>query len=206
MVESRYRVLPPHPLPEGTPVYRYERLLSGTVGLDSPALEVMTDLRRVKVVTIEASASLEEALNRMIFAGVRMLMVTDAEDAVVGVITSRDLTGEKPVEFATRERVTRDAIRVQHIMTRRDEMEALSMEDVDRARVGDVVETLRAAGRQHAVVVERAEIGSAMVIRGIFSITRIGRQLGVQIEPIGRVQSFAELEAVLNESARLATG
>lgn len=199
MVEF-YKRLVSKPLPAGTPVYRADRVLSGTVTLESPALDVMTDLKRVKVVTITADANLDDAINRMVCAGVRMLLVVDRDDAVMGVLTSRDLSGERPVEYASRERVARESIRVGDIMTPREQMEVLCMDDVERSRVGDVVETLRLAGRQHAVVVEKAGIAGQMAIRGIFSVTRIGRQLGVEIQPTGLVQSFAELEMVMNAS------
>jgi CBS domain-containing protein len=178
-------------------VYRSESLLVASVTLTSPAVEVMTDLKQFRAVTVGPDLGLDEALGRMIAAGVRLLLVVDRADAVLGVLTARDLSGERPVEFASRERVPRDRIRVGDIMTPRDQVEVLSMDDVLRAQVGDVVETLRAAGRQHAVVVERMNTGPRAVVRGIFSITRIGRQLGVEVQPTGRVQSFAELQQVM---------
>ena len=46
------------------------------VTLDSPAIDVMTDLALVAAVTIEASASLVTANDYMIARGVRSLFVT----------------------------------------------------------------------------------------------------------------------------------
>jgi hypothetical protein len=55
-----------------------------------------------------------------------------------------------------------------------------------------VLETLRRAGRQHALVVERA------MVRGIFSISQIARQLGVSVPAGGEVAlTFSEIEAAL---------
>src|SRR5438034_1004549 len=66
------------------------------------------------------------------------------------------------------------------------------MTDFTRARVGHVLETLRRAGRQHALVVERA------MVRGIFSISQIARQLGVSVPAGGEVAlTFSEIEAAL---------
>jgi CBS domain-containing protein len=63
---------------------------------------------------------------------------------------------------------------------------------VQGARVGHVLETLRRAGRQHALVVERA------MVRGIFSISQIARQLGVSVPAGGEVAlTFSEIEAAL---------
>lgn len=197
---TSFRSLPSRPLPVGTPVYRYVPTVAGKVKLTDPATSVMTDLRRVNVVTVDSNQLIDLALERMKHAGVRMLLVTGEDDTVAGVITSRDISGEKPVEYASRERVPREKIKVADIMTPREHTEVLSMDDVLKADVGDIVVTLRDAGRQHAIVIEQEGSGSQAVLRGVFSVTQIGRQLGVEIEPTGRTQSFAELESVLGAS------
>jgi hypothetical protein len=76
-------------------------------------------------------------------------------------------------------------------------MEALWMSDVREAKVGDIIATLHEAGRQHAIVVEDTPIGEVM-LRGIFSVTQIGRRMGIDIESTGQVQSFAKLESILS--------
>ena len=80
-------------------------------------------------------------------------------------------------------------------MTPRDELEALSLADVAESSVGDIIETLKRTGRQHALVVERTSEGRA--ICGIFSARQIGRQLGMQLNTAGIAYTFAELEAAL---------
>ena len=90
-------------------------------------------------------------------------------------------------------------------MTSKSHMEVLQFSDVERARVDDIIQTLRESARQHAVVVQPNPGGDEMLLRGLFSITQIGRQLGIEIEPSGAVQCFAELEALLSR-ATLATG
>ena len=56
--------------------------------------------------------------------------------------------------------------------------------------------TLKAAGRQHAVVVDVDEQGRQKV-RGIFSASQIARQLGVVIQTTEIARTFAEVEAML---------
>jgi hypothetical protein len=63
------------------------------------------------------------------------------------------------------------------------------------AKIGHLVATLRKAGRQHAVVVERAQSGD--MVRGIFSLTQIAAQLGISIEASAVAGTFAEVEAAL---------
>ncbi len=169
------------------------------VQLDDPAERVMTDLDRVSAATIYPKATLDEAERRMIASGVRMLLVNDAERCVVGVITATDILGEKPMQLVQRSGGRREDLQVEDLMTPLSELQVMKLSEVDKARVGDVVATLREAGRQHLLVVDDNDPYEA--IRGIFSSTRIARQLGRPVEVDGRAQSFAELEAALAESA-----
>lgn len=200
MAMSPFRTLTTQPLTDAQTLLPHHRRRDRTIRSASPALEVMTDLAQTRLITVHAETSIDDALALMIQAAVRLLMVVNERQQIVGLVTSRDLNGEKPIHFASRERVTRDAIRVADIMVRKAQMEVLQLRDVELARVGDIIQTLRASARQHAVVVEPNPGGDELLLRGLFSITQIGRQLGIEIEPSGAVQSFAELESVLNPS------
>jgi hypothetical protein len=168
------------------------------VGIDSPATEVMTDLRRVNAVTIDPDKSIVEANQAMIAHRVRALFVVVDARQVAGIITSTDILGERPIQFAQERGFRHDEIVVRDIMTPADRLEILDFRDVQGARVGDVVATLRIAGRQHALVVETDEGDRQQTVRGIFSLTQIARQLGIspqQVHDIAR--TFAEIEAVI---------
>jgi len=60
----------------------------------------MTDLRHIPAATIDLDAPLDAANRFMIRRGVRLLLVTDDERQVLGLITANDVLGEKPVQFA----------------------------------------------------------------------------------------------------------
>ena len=205
MTDNTFRRLTTQPLADNLELLTYHRRRDRSVDSHSPALSVMTDLSQSRLVTVRAGIGLDEALDLMIRAGVRMLMVIDDRERIVGLVTSRDINGEKPIHFASQQRVTRDTIQIADIMTTKGHMEVLQFKDVERTRVGDIIQTLRESARQHAVVVQPNPGGDEMLLRGLFSITQIGRQLGIEIEPSGAVQSFAELEALLSR-ATLATG
>ena len=171
-----------------------------SIGLAAPATEVMTDLRRVSAVIIGPDASLDEANQTMIAHRVRALFVVDDGRRVSGIITSTDILGEKPLQVTQERNVRHGEIVVRDVMTPADRLEILDLRDVELARVGDVVATLKVAGRQHALVVET--IDEAMTVqrsvRGIFSLTQIARQLGIppqQIHDIAR--TFAEIQAAI---------
>lgn len=167
------------------------------VRLDSPALEVMTDLRQVPAATVDAGMSQDEAHRAMQARGVRLLLVTDAARGVIGLVTAADFLGERPLRVAQERGLRVGELSVAQVMTPLAAMEAVRLEDVLRAEVGHVIATLRRSGRQHALVIETAAAGRAR-IRGIFSMTQIARQLGESLPAATEVaRNFAEIEAAL---------
>lgn len=164
------------------------------VRVDSPALDVMTDLARIPPATVEPQDSFDHANQAMILRGVRLLLVTDSEGRIAGVVTARDLMGEKPVRVANARGIRRDELEVRDVMTPLDLMEAMDMADVAAARVGHVIATLEQCGRQHAIVFERGADGR-QTLRGVFSASQIARQLGVDLTTHEVARTFAEIEA-----------
>lgn len=174
------------------PVIRPERIT-----LDSPAPLVMTDFRRTAAATIEPEDGVAFAQDYMRRRGVRALLVTDPEGEVIGILTSTDLLGEKPIKFMLDYAVKRDEIRVSDLMTPRARLELLVYEEVRQARVGHIVATLNKAGRQHFLVGEHDAEGER--VRGIFSLSQIARQLGIDLQPNTFAHTFAEIEAALRD-------
>jgi CBS domain len=174
---------------------------------ESPALEVMTDLTRTTPATIRPQAPLSGANQFMITRGVRLLLVVDERETVLGVITASDLLGERPMLVATSRGQRRDELTVADVMTSAANVEVVALSDVEGARVGHVLETLRRLGRQHALVIDFEDIPSGRplappakraMVRGIFSISQIARQLGVAVQTGAEVaRTFSEIEAAI---------
>ena len=175
------------------------------VEVESPALQVMTDLARVSPATIRPQAPLVGANQFMITRGVRLLLVVDDAETVVGVITATDVLGERPMVVATGRGLRRDELTVADVMTPAEQVQVVSLADVEGARVGHVLEMLRRAGRQHALVVDFDTLPPARplappakrtMVRGIFSISQIARQLGIAVQTGGEVaRTFSEIES-----------
>ena len=165
------------------------------VTLDSTATLVMTDFRLVSAATIEPYAGLDFANDTMRRRNVRSLLVIDALGAVVGILTATDVLGEKPVRFALEYSVKHNEIRVSDMMTPRNVLELLKFKEVENARVGHIVATLRETGRQHLLVGESSDDGQK--VRGIFSLSQIARQLGIDLQPQSFAQTFADIESAL---------
>jgi len=178
-------------MPVGAGYARPEQEFPSGLNADSPALAAMTDLRRVTALTVERSNSLAATRERMQKLGVRMLLVTGATGAVMGVITVTDLDSGRPEKIAAKTGERPDELQVQDIMTLRGRIEVLRLEDVAGATVGQVLNSLRQAARRHALVLDDGTAGHEPDICGIFSLTRLCGQIGLDIrpgEPMERVE------------------
>lgn len=167
------------------------------VGAESPAIEAMTDFLRINVVHIESSASIVEANARMISRGVRMLIVSSADDRVEGLITARDILGEKPLQVAQARGCKRSELLVADLMTPVVSVDTLYLNEVMNARVIDILDALKQAGRQHILVEDVDPENGLPRVRGLFSATHIGRLLGVPVLGFELASTFAEIEAAL---------
>lgn len=197
-MNKTYEALTPHPFKPGSGFARPMQVLPERVMRDNPAVDVMTDLKHVSVVNARAKSTVDKANAKMIRYGVRLLLVLDDSDKVVGLLTAVDVLGERPVRFLQEMGGTHADILVRDIMTPQRELEVLLIEDVYAAKVGDIVATLKKAGRQHAMVVETLEDGSQAVC-GLFSATQIARQLGAEALAMDVTRTFEAIDAVLGE-------
>lgn len=191
-----YNALSSSLLKAGSSFVRPVQAFPERVKLGDPATDVMTDLSKISVVNVRAKTSMDKANAKMIRYGVRMLLVLDDNDQVAGLLTATDVLGEKPMRFLQNMGGTHADIMVRDIMTTQRELEVLRIEDVRKARVGDIVATLKQHNRQHALVVDEAADGRQSVC-GLFSITQIARQLGAQVQSFEVARTFEEIEAVI---------
>ncbi len=194
-----FSVLPNSTLESDVAYHRPDVVHPPQCDLDSPAIDAMTDLKRVSASTVRPDESIDEALDIMKQRGVRLLLVTDRMDRVEGVISAQDINGEKPLKFIQTNGVSRKEVTVRDIMTPHEQEEVLMIQDVSRARIGDVVETLKKTGRQHALVCDNQGPGNAKTVRGIFSLNQIARQLGINIQSYEISHTFAEIAHIMNK-------
>lgn len=193
---KEYKPLQIFPLKTGSSYVRPVQTLPERVKLSDPAISVMTDLSKVSVVSVRAKTSMDRANAKMIRYGVRLLLVLDDNEQVAGLLTATDVLGEKPMRYLQNMGGTHADILVRDIMTTQRELEALKIEDVRNARVGQIVASLKKSHRQHALVVAEGADGKQAVC-GLFSITQIARQLGAQVQSFELARTFAEIEAVI---------
>ncbi len=172
------------------------------LALDAPALEAMTDLRRMPAISVLAATQIDAALDRMIFSGVRLLFVVDTQTSLLGSITSYDIQGEKPMLYLQSKdcriaTCSRADVMVRDIMEPVSEWRVLNYEGLGRTKLGNIVQTFKGLARRHIIVVETPCGSGAHVVRGLFSASSIERALGAKIETADTARSFAEIERAL---------
>lgn len=209
-MDREYEALPQRDLGDDAGVRRPVQPRVERVTLESPALEVMTDLTRVSPATIRPQAPLAAANQFMMTRNVRLLLVLDEErETVLGVITATDLLGERPTQVAAERGLRHDELTVADIMTPAARVQVVAFGYVESSRVGHVFESMRRTGRQHTLVIDYDELPAPSplapatkraMVRGIFSVSQMAYQLGIA-QPAGgeAASTFPEIEAAVGK-------
>lgn len=192
------------------------------VRLDNPAVDVMTDFMYVQPRTTRTNVPIDAALEHMKTSGVRSLLVIGESDDVIGLVSSYDVEGEKPIKLIEQTRVSRAEITIDQVMTPKRDLQFVDMLSVRSAKVGHVVATLRGQDLRYLLVAQvgleeetpleglpdtymrgtewepakiPTRISDARWIRGLFSAAQVSRQLGVDLMTVMTpAHSISELE------------
>ncbi len=114
--------------------------------LADPALHGMTDFTHNVPISVAPERPIDEALADMKRFGVRALLVISG-DNIVGLITSYDIEGTRPLRFSQRSNITRrEYIRVGDIMTEWDDMPTVDWSTMQAARIADLLEIFHGVG------------------------------------------------------------
>jgi CBS domain-containing protein len=147
------------------------------IKFSDPAISAMSDFSRQYPVTVSEDRQIGAALTDMARLGVRALLVVN-DLKVVGLITSYDIEGDRPIEYVQQLHDARhNEVRVGQIMTRWQDLTTLNWSAVRSARVADVLQALYDTALMHLLVVEIESDGTTCV-RGLFSRAQIEQQLG----------------------------
>ena len=166
------------------------------LSLDDPAIAVMTDHRIEKAPLINADRSLDRAMRQMAEDSCSMLIINNGEDGIAGLVTSADITGEKPIQYSKEAGKKRSELMVRHLMTKIEDIPALTIQDVLESKIGDILHTLNEIGSEY-VLVTMIENGNT-AIRGVFSARSIARSLKIFFDPSPAARTFAEFTKALH--------
>lgn len=161
---------------------------------DDPAVQVLINFKHTKAVMIGPEESIDAALMEMKACPYHVLLVVNKDLKILGLISSEDLLGEKPLKAIQEHRISRADISVRMVMTPQVEVIALDMESLRHAKVGHIVATLHAHRQHYAVAVKIDPETQAQSIRGLFASSLISKQLGTDVtSDLSEAHSIAEL-------------
>ena len=141
------------------------------IHLDDPAEIAILKLSSQSVMTISKHASIGNAIFEMRSHDIHSLLVTE-NDEVIGIISSDDILGNKPIQLLEEKRITREKIQVQMIMSSIEDCIFINTKTLKFARVGNIVRTLKDHKKRYIMVLDDNN-----KIYGLFTSNRIRRLL-----------------------------
>lgn len=162
---------------------------------DDPAKQALIDFKYTPAETISSDETIDTALILIRASAYKVFLVLDQEQRIIGLLGANDLLGEKPLKIIQDHRIARADISVQMLMQPVGEIIAIDVENLRHAKVGQVVSTLQAHKQHYALAVKVDAAGMPPLVRGLFSLPQIARQIGVDTigDTLG-AQSIAELQ------------
>jgi CBS-domain-containing membrane protein len=171
---------------------------SEPLSLSSSALKVVTDFTRRQPQVVAKDVDVDHALFMMVNGHVRSKLVVDHDDTFLGVVTAKDLTGRKVLATAQKKNIGRADLTVEDVMTKRAELQAMPYKLVEKAQIGDVIETMKDLGQQHVLLVDDA--GS---LRGLISVSDIARALHMPVNILEKARSFKSIFEIIHDREEL---
>ena len=149
-------------------------------GLDATASElaIFTDFRKHKPHLLDSYQEASEALEVMLAEDVLTKLVIDDHREFVGVISREDLAEHNLQLKQLALLVKRDELLVRDLMHPRENIRAISYNELRQASVADVVSTMKKSHQEYLLVVDP----EAHHIRGVISAREIGRRLNAPVD------------------------
>lgn len=159
----------------------------------SPAMMVLTDFARTTPQTVDVDRPVDEAQQRMVSGGVRLLLVVDDQGRCSGVLPAREVIGGRRVTLAMQQHgISREEVTAGMIQTSLDKTPTLTLEALASMSIGDLVKALKSFGEQHLLVTEPTPRQGER-IRGVISAADIARVLGYRPGGLPEARSFADI-------------
>ena len=192
---TQFEHIPPQP-----PLDNLKLKLQSTPELvreDDPASYVMQPLTSTKTLFIQYDDNINTATQAVKIHHTPLLLVMEG-DSLVGLISSEDLLGEKPITLQQKSRIQREDITVKMLMTPLKDILVMTLEDVMHARVGNIVATLKQLNQHYALVTSNNDDKGETQLHGIFNTAQISKQLHKDIQhALYQIESISKLEKEL---------
>ncbi len=144
---------------------------------NSPAVTIFTDFKQHLPLVIDADTPAMQADYMMKKAHVRLKLVVDDKNEMIGTISLQELN-EQHIQILQNQGIDRQAITVRDLMIPRSQQKVVSYQQLADASIGDVLDALQTNGSLHCLVVDTDQ----HQIRGIISASDIARRLHIPVE------------------------
>lgn len=181
--------------PQSVGVDRSNKALS----LDDNAISVLSDYRLEQAPHCHNDLSLDTAMRKMQKVGTNILLVCNDAQQIIGLISSADISGEKPIQYVKDTGKKRDQIKIKHLMTNIEDIPAISTQDAISAQIGDILSTLNSVASEYILVTTQEYNSTA--IRGVFSARVIAKSLNIFFDPSPAAKSFMDYTKALHGTA-----
>ena len=147
------------------------------LSLSSSALSFFTDFKQTKPLVIESTYSAIDTITLMKKAHVRLKLVINKHEELLGIVSADDLIERKIVQKLSKGD-KREDLSITEFMTPKDKLRVLEYNEVEKSSIKDVINVLKSSGQQHCLVVDSRE----KLVRGLFSVSDISRKLKVNVD------------------------
>ena len=145
------------------------------VHLDDPAETTLWDFSKMCPHYAGHEQSIDHAMEEMTSLGTHWLFIIDNNQSVVGVLCSKDILGPKPLQISKQRDIKREQITCEILMTPINDIPCMDVELLTHAKVGHIVETLKASVYPYLFVTRQKDQGHQLC--GIFDKLQINHQL-----------------------------
>jgi len=153
----------------------------------TPALSIFTDFRQHPPLVIDATVKAVELERMMKRSHVKMKLVLDSQDRLIGVVSLQDLSQENILKKVNKN-TSRDELLVTDFMQKRESLMCFDYEQLSHASVEDVLRAQKDNFQQHCLVIDRKQ----HEIRGLISARDVARLLKRSVD-IEQHMSFNNL-------------
>lgn len=156
--------------------------------LASPALQIFSDFRHSAPAILDAETKALEALDMMKHEHSTLKLVVDANREMVGLISTEQLSSQNIMQHVSKD-VKASDLQVADLMRPRENILALSYQQIQYCTVGDVLNTLQHNGEQYCVVIDLDN----HQIRGVISASEISGRLHLPPLEINKQPTFLNI-------------
>jgi CBS-domain-containing membrane protein len=147
-----------------------------SIDANSPASEIVTCFTKTRPRMLEKDISVDDAKYMMLKEHVKLKIVIDKNEQMIGAVTFADLTDEKSI-ILMHDREKRSDILVEDVMTPSANLKAISREELEHCSIKDVIHLLKDEHLNYIFLVNSEK----KQVLGIISASDIARKLKIPL-------------------------